>query len=261
VVVNTQRVFAKLLRVLSITTVCDVGSLNGADALAFRAAAPCSSVYAFEPNPRNFALMQADPRLRQGVIELLPWAVSDHNGEAEFFLVEADYAQRDPRRGMSSLYSRSGEWAPHARLRVPTTRLDSFLGPRCAAGTRLALWIDAEGAAYEVLEGLGSAVAHLRLLHVEVETEPCIGAQQKLYTQVRALLGKLGFSELATDQPRRQVQFNALFVCGRLTPRERLAVRAVLLVARLRYLLVRTLARLCPACLRRYRTWRLRRLP
>lgn len=260
-VLNTQRVFAKLLRVLRITTICDVGSLNGADALVFRAAAPRSRVYAFEPNPRNFALMQADPHLRQGITELLPWAVSDHNGEAEFFLVEADYAQRDPRCGMSSLYSRSGEWAPHEQLRVATTRLDSFLGSRCAADAPLALWVDAEGAAYEVLAGLGSAAAHLRLLHVEVETEPCIGAQQKLYAQVRTLLKKLGLSELATDQPRRQVQFNALFVRDRLTPRERLAVRGVLLAARLRYLLGRALQRLCPACLRRLRGWRLRRRP
>ena len=258
-VVNTQRLFAQLLRILRISAVCDVGSLNGAEALAFRAAAPRSSVYAFEPNPRNFALMQADARLQQGAIELLPWAVSNHDGDAQFFLVDADYAQRDPRRGMSSLYCRSGEWAAHAQLRVPTTRLDSFLGPRCAPGARLALWIDAEGAAYEVLEGLGAAAAQLRLLHVEVETEPCIGAQQKLYAQVRAFLGKLGFSELATDQPRGHVQFNALFVERRLRPLERLAVRGLLLAARLRYLLVRAVARLCPACLRGYRSWRLRR--
>jgi len=94
---------------------------------------------------------------------------------------------------------------------------------------------------------------------VEVETEPCIGAQQKLYAQVRALLGKLGFSELATDQPHAQVQFNALFVRSQLRPLEHLAVRGLLLAARLRYLLARSVARLCPGCLRRYRSWRLRR--
>ena len=39
-IVNTQRLFTRLLRVLRISAVCDIGSMNGAEALRFHQAAP-----------------------------------------------------------------------------------------------------------------------------------------------------------------------------------------------------------------------------
>jgi FkbM family methyltransferase len=253
-VVNTQRLFAQLLARLEIGTVCDIGSMNGADALLFASAAPGCAVYAFEPNPENLAGMGADERLAARNIHIVPAAVSDRDGEADFYLVQADYARRDPRRGMSSLYRRTGEWAPTRQVRVRTMRLDSFLTAQCPADTRVALWIDTEGKAFEVIAGMGALAPRVHLLHVEVETTACIGAAQKLYPDVRALLERCGFVELATDQPRAHVQFNALFVRRARTPRARRL--AWLWQARVRYVLVRTVCRLCPGCVRRYQNWR-----
>ena len=62
VIVSTRRLFCRLLRTFDIATVCDVGSMDGADALRFRRALPNAAVLALEPNPRNFALMAADDR-------------------------------------------------------------------------------------------------------------------------------------------------------------------------------------------------------
>jgi len=252
-IANTPRLFASLLPRLQIGTVCDVGSMNGADAARFRAAAPTARVIALEPNPRNFALMQADQRLHACGIELLPWAASTRDGASELFLVCADYAGGDPRRGMSSLFRRTGEWASSEAVAVRTTRLDSLLQPAAAPRARLALWIDTEGAAFEVIEGSSGVSDRVALVHVEVETEACIGARQRLYPEVKQLLGRLGLRELATDLPRSAVQFNALFVARRLSAAERLTVHGLLWRERLRYLVVRTLGRLCPGCLRRYR--------
>jgi FkbM family methyltransferase len=259
-IVNTQRLFGQLLGGLQINTVCDVGSMNGAEALSFSATVPHSRIYAFEPNPRNFALMRTNERLQHRNIELLPWAASNYDGEGVFHLVEADYSRRDPRRGMSSLYQRlgEGEWASVARVPVRVIRLDSFLASRGVSGARVALWIDTEGSAYEVIEGLAGVAARVQLLHVEVETAPCIGAQQKLYPQVRALLARLGFAQLATDQPLRSVQFNALFVRAELAQAQRRVVGAWLWRARARHLTGSALRRLCPACLRRYQALRRR---
>jgi FkbM family methyltransferase len=256
VILSTARLFASLLRQLRVGTVCDVGSMNGADAVRFRVAVPEARVLALEPNPRNFALMQRDAGLRAGNIELLPWAASNYDGVGELFLVEADYAQSDPRRGMSSLYRRSGEWSSDARVPVRITRLDSLL--RHSPGPRLALWIDTEGAAFEVIEGLSGISAQVALVHVEVETAACIGARQRLYPEVKQLLSRLGLIELATDLPREHIQFNALFISGSLGLRERCAVQLLCARERLRYLAGRMLARLCPACTRRYRALRLR---
>lgn len=257
-IVNTHRLFVSLLSRMQIGAVCDVGSMNGADALAFRNAVPESSIYAFEPNPDNFRLMQLNRTLQERNIHIVPLAATNRDGEAEFFLVEADYSRRDARRGMSSLYSRSDEWAPAAVVRVKTTRLDTFLADKCPPDGRLALWIDTEGMTYEVIEGVTGLMDQVQFLHLEVETSPCIGSNQKLYPEVKSLLRRLGFAELATDQAPSQLQFNTLFIRCDLSAAQRVLVKMWLVRARLRYLLVAVVAKLCPACIRRYQAMRLK---
>jgi FkbM family methyltransferase len=256
--VNTGRLFRRLLSGMQIGAVCDIGSMNGADALAFRDAVPEGSVYAFEPNPENFRLMQANQEFQERNIQLVPLAVADYDGVAEFFVVEADYSKRDYRRGMSSLYRRSDEWAPAAVVQVKTTRLDTFLADKCPPQVRLALWIDAEGKAYEVLEGITGIAEHVYIVHVEVETAPCIASNQRLYPEVKTLLQRLRFAELATDGSPGNTQFNALFVRCDLSAGMQFQVRAWLMRARLRYLMVRLVSRMCPAGVRRYQAMRLR---
>jgi len=255
-IVNTKRLFSKLLTKLQIGVVCDVGSLNGADALAFRNAVPDASVYAFEPNTQNLRQMEANPVLQQRNIQVVPLAVTNYDGEADFFVVDADYSQLDYRRGMSSLYKRSENWAPDAVVSVKTTRLDSFLVDRCPPNVRFALWIDTEGKAHEVIEGMSGIAERVYLLHIEVETLPCIGSDQKLYAEVSRLLRQMGFAEVATDQARNQCQFNALFIRSDLSAVMQLRAYACLVEAVLRHLLVRVIRRLCPACLRRYQAMR-----
>jgi FkbM family methyltransferase len=213
-ILNTRRLFCRLLRTLEIATVCDVGSMDGSDALRFRRFRPDAAVLALEPNPRNFALMEADDRLRRADIRIFHVAASDRGGEAPFFVVEADYCEgRDrARRGMSSLYERR-DWARFTTVvRVPTVRLDELLSSQSLDGGRIALWIDAEGMAFEVIRGSSGVLASTRMIHVEVETRPAIGAAQKLFSDVERTLLDCGFVLLATDQRPDVLQFNALFM-------------------------------------------------
>jgi 2-O-methyltransferase len=252
--VNTYRLFTTLLSCLEVDSICDVGSMDGSEALRFAAVNPHATVYAFEPNPHNLRLMHSRQEyFRQRNIHLVPLAASDQDGVAELFLVAADYSRGDIRRGMSSLHRRvTGEWASATAVSVRTTRLDTFIAGSCAPAARLALWIDTEGAAYEAIAGLTRTAHQVQLLHVEVETVPCIGARQRLYPEVRELLQRLGFLELATDLPRGKEQFNALFVRARLPGRARLRIFAALARARLRYLLGGALWGVCPGCARRH---------
>jgi FkbM family methyltransferase len=261
-IVNTRRLFARLLRVMRIDAVCDVGSMNGADALMFRSTLRRASVYAFEPNPENFRLMQADPVLREQEIQLVPLAATNYDGAAEFFQVKADYSRPLPhrqadyslphyRRGMSSLYRRPDGPELSAVIPVRTTRLDTFLADKTRPGVRWALWIDTEGKAYEVIEGAAGIAGQVHLLHVEVETSPCIGSNQKLYPEVKALLRALGFVELATDQAHIQTQFNALFVRRDLPAGMWFRMGTWLALARVRRWAVKTIVAICPACIRR----------
>jgi FkbM family methyltransferase len=256
-IVNTQRLFTRLMRATRVDVVCDVGSMNGADALRFYHAAPRSRVYALEPNPVNFDLMRANQALQADAFRLLPLAASNCDGESDFFLVDADHSRGDASRGLSSLYQRSGPMYPSTGVaRVRTARLDSLLASECASGARVALWIDVEGKAYEVIEGMSGVAAHVCLLHIEVESAPCIASEQRLYPEVAMLLQRLGFAELATDLPAGRPQFNALFVRRGLPARTRLSVCAALLYERTRYLAASLLRKLCPACMRRYQSAR-----
>jgi FkbM family methyltransferase len=255
-IVSTQRLFRKLLDKMQIEVVCDVGSMDGADALAFRDAVPNSSIYAFEPNPNNLRLMQGNPALHARNIQIVPFAATNYDGEAEFFLVDADYSKSDYRRGMGSLYRRSDEWAPAAVVPVKATRLDTFLADKCPPNVRLALWIDCEGKAHEVIEGITGIADRVHLLHVEVETAPCIGTSQKLYADVKAQLWQLGFAEIATDQARLESQFNALFIRSDISPAMRFRLKTLQMRAWSRYRLARVICRVCPGCFRRYQAMR-----
>jgi FkbM family methyltransferase len=225
-IVNTRRLFLRLLRSIPIDAVGDIGSMNGAESLVFHRARPRARIYAFEPNPYNFRLLARDRAVTQCGIRVFPLAATNRDGEAEFFIVGADYSRVNSRRGMSSLHCRPDEWAPAEVTHVKTRRLDTFFRAECPPSARLALWIDGEGKAYEIAEGMTGVARQVRLLHIEVESAPCISPDQRLYPAVKSLLQELGFTELATDQAPSVDQFNALFVRADLPRTVRLRIAA-----------------------------------
>jgi FkbM family methyltransferase len=251
-IVNTKRLFLKLLPRLEIGVVCDIGSLDCSDALAFRRAVPLAAVYAFEANPLNLDKIANDFSVQQGDIHVVSKAVTNYEGVANFFLVNADYTRADYRRGMSSLYQRPENWLSAAVVPVSTTRLDTYLADEAANNARFALWIDVEGKAYEVIDGMSGIAERVCLLHVEVETSPCIGYEQRLYSDVKALLQRSGFTELATDQSQQELQFNALFIRSNMSAANKWQVRAWLAEASLRRFLVRLTRRIWPSRLHRH---------
>lgn len=242
-IANTQQLFVKLLSVMQINAICDVGSMNGEAALAFRAAAPGASIFAFEPNPENLRLMRAGPTLREQHIQVVPLAVTHSDGQAEFFVVKADYSTINDWRGMSSLYRRQHEAELLTPVPVETTRLDTFFADKRSPGIRLGLWVDVEGKSYEAIEGASGIVKDIYLLHVEVETSPYISADQKFYREVHTLLRSMGFAELATDGPHESFQFNALFVRRDLPPAMQFKVKRCLAEARLSFIIAYTARR------------------
>ena len=233
-VVSTRRLFASLLDCLGVNAVCDIGSMDGSDALRFRRRCPGATVIAFEANPRNFERMRNDAALDAADILREPLAVSDSDGSADFFVVRAGRPEVRARRGMSSLYQRRQPDQLEAIVRVQTTRLDTYLGPRVPHTTRIALWIDVEGKALEVISGARDALVNVQLVHVEVETTPLIADAQRTYSDVYALLESSGFVEVATDHPVRDSQFNTLWVRAQQSEAVLRAVRRALVRARLR---------------------------
>jgi FkbM family methyltransferase len=247
-ILNTSRLFRRLLRTLDIETVCDIGSMDASDALRFRRVLPNATVIALEPNPRNFELMEADQRLADNSIKIYPVAASDDTSEEPFYIVNADYAKgRDRyRRGMSSLHRRFDGSQLADVVQVRTIRVDELLAAESPGKQPIALWVDTEGMALEVIDGARAVLPFTRMLHVEVETEAIIGAEQKLFRHVERVLNDAGFSLVATDQPRHHLQFNALFVRADVLRSKSARIRYWIRVMRLRHVLVRSVSRLLP---------------
>jgi FkbM family methyltransferase len=252
-IANTRRLFCRLLRTFEIATVCDVGSMDGSDALRFRRILPSATILALEPNPRNFALMAADDRLSRAGIRLLPVAASDRRSEAPLFVVDADYSVgRDlARRGMSSLYERADWTRLTAVVQVPTVRLDQLLVSESLDAGPIALWIDTEGMAFEVIHGGSGVLRTTPMIHVEVETEPVIGAAQKLFSDVERALLDSGFVLLATDQRPDVLQFNALFIRPVASRAKMAEILRLANYERLRRKVTRLIVRFMPGRLRR----------
>lgn len=101
-------------------------------------------VYAFEPNPNNAAMIREQLRIRQiDNVELIPTAISDHQGEGVLHLKSFD--------GHHSLGD-IGASSTVGTMPVPVTTLDWFAETRGINRISL-LKIDVEGFEPEVLRG------------------------------------------------------------------------------------------------------------
>jgi FkbM family methyltransferase len=211
-ILDPKRLFLRLLRALQPDMVCDVGSMDGADALNFRRLLPRARILAFEANPHNALLLQNDPRLSAARIEVVQLAAWNTRQELAFFVeasLSADAGEQTMRRGISSTRPRQDHHPGTSRVVVPAVRLDAFIGRLEPPPSRLALWIDVEGGAYEVLEGIAGIRSQVHLIHVEVETRP-VWQGQKLKADVVELARQLGFVLLARG--RNDIQHDLVFL-------------------------------------------------
>mgnify|MGYP001816204107 CR=1 FL=1 len=87
--------------------------------------------------------------------------------------------------GTSSLLQRKESAGETEQVHVQAVRLDNFLRETDADinNKRIALWIDAEGAAYQVMEGISDIASRMLFIQVEVETGEIWQGQQpkKMY--------------------------------------------------------------------------------
>lgn len=190
-ITNTRVLFSALLQSAGADCLCDIGSRDGEDALRFRNVFPEARILAFEANPHNFALIAADARVKAAKIEILPYAVSNAEGEATFNVTEV--VANDPHgvSGTSSLLGGAGVDLMET-VRVQTRRLDGLIEERCADCCGIGLWVDVEGAEYMVFEGMEGIRDRVIAIHVETAMKPLRDGQRTM-PEVTALLDRMGF--------------------------------------------------------------------
>ncbi len=120
----------------------DIGAHMGTYSIMVARKTHCARIVAFEPDPRNYAHLQANLLLNGllDVIESRPIAVSDCDGEVPFVLGPATH----------DVWSRIAEDSP-AGLTVPCAKLDTLAS---YAGESIALKIDIEGHELHALDGM-----------------------------------------------------------------------------------------------------------
>lgn len=191
-VTNTKILFCTVLKAMDVDCVCDIGSRDGDQAILFRQLRPGATVLAFEANPINFKAMCADPRLRDGRIELLSFAVSNARGIARFHVTDVDYNDPKTNKGTSSLLQRE-DFPIKEAVEVETRRIDEFILAEYRQALAIALWIDVEGAEYFVIEGMSGIKDRVMVVHVETAKVP-LRQGQKTLAELTVLMESQGFS-------------------------------------------------------------------
>jgi FkbM family methyltransferase len=195
---GTKFLFHRLLKAMKPDLVCDIGSMDASDARRFRRFLPHARIIAFEGNPDNIASLRQDERLRKDRIDLQGSLVGSRNGKQKFFIENLSEGEEteDVRRGISSTRIRTRNSLGSAAIEIDAVRLDTFIRSLDIVPDSVALWIDVEGAAYEVLEGIEKVCDRIKLIHVEVETE-AFWEGQRLKADVEDLARSMGFITLA----------------------------------------------------------------
>lgn len=204
---RTKFLFKLLLRLVNPDIVCDIGSLDASEAIWFAKLLPKSKVILFEANPINFAAIQQNPEVLNCDIQSVAKAVWSQNEKLHFFIEEAEIISGKDEHlpGISSTRPRKNleESGGGRSVEIEAVRLDDFINSLVPVPLSIALWIDVEGAAYEVLEGMRGISEKVVLVHVEVETKE-FWQGQKLKSDVLNLACSLGFEIVARGRIEEQ---------------------------------------------------------
>jgi len=200
-----------LLRRFGVDCVCDIGSCDGCDSLRFREILPDAVLMAFEANPHLCQKMEANQALLNNRIEIFPYAVGNRNGTALFHVTDLNYEDQNVKNpGTSSLLVHPGLRVTE-RVEVEIRRIDDLLLSRHPEAQRVGLWIDAEGAEFEVIEGMTGIKERVIALHVETARTP-VREGQRVYSEVESLMSSLGFVALDTNMLEGSVWGDVVFV-------------------------------------------------
>lgn len=196
VVLKTKYAFHALLWLLEPDVVLDIGSMDGSDSKRFRKLLPRTDIVAFEGNPYDHAAMLEDREIGRKRIRVVNCLVSDTEGKRSFFLQRPVAGAGHFNRGTSSLTRRDEDGAMAEEVLLDSVRIDSFLAQEYPESSSVALWVDVEGHAYSVFEGMSRAKDRVKLVHVETETSE-MWPDQKIEADVLRLAASMDLVPIA----------------------------------------------------------------
>ena len=193
--IRTKPLFLNLLYLLKPRLVLDIGSMNGAESLRFRRMLANAKIVAFEAHPALYRAIVDNPDIRRAGIAVVNKIVSPVSGSAPFYLSNGSFSQEN-NRGTSSTRRRLDQQDVAREIVLPTVTIDEVLQQDNAEAESAALWIDVEGAGFDVLGTLGKSAPRVQLIHIESELAP-VWREQKLKSDIVALADSMGFEWVA----------------------------------------------------------------
>jgi FkbM family methyltransferase len=207
---SAQRLRKRFLRIaaaLNTDTFVEVGAFDGSVAIEARSILPRARIVSFEANPFNHAHFSTTLRHEEHNVEYRQYAISDSVGETTFSIAGAGEQGLSKKSSILRRLSTSAV-AHFADVTVPCTTLDAFFESK--RPSRMALWIDVEGATEQVLRGAASIMETVGVLLIEVEEEQ-FWEGQWLAGDVEAFLRAAGLECVGHDREYK-AQENRLFV-------------------------------------------------
>ena len=160
----------------------DIGACEGEDSIRYSKLFPNARFFCFEPLPKNQNHIKSNiHKYKATNIELVPYALSDKNGIADFYVSSENNLKSkntsnhdwDIGNKSSSLLEpdRHHEIAPFIEfkemIKVNTMRLDTFLDSKSLSNIDF-IHMDVQGAELMVLSGAGKSMESIKSIWLEV---------------------------------------------------------------------------------------------
>lgn len=196
----------------------DVGAHHGQNSLNITHHNPSVVCYAFEPTPELARLLRiaAEARNMKDRYHVYEHAISDFDGEADFYMVKDDTGSSSLNEfvdNLSETWPGRTDFAVRASKKVNVYRLDTWMTIFASEVTQIDhLHIDAQGCDLAVLKGLGNKISIVQSGVVEVPQEDNLRLYKGQHTKQEALdfLEQNGF---VIDKVTSQVnEYNLYFV-------------------------------------------------
>ncbi|HAQ32957.1 MAG: FkbM family methyltransferase [Alphaproteobacteria bacterium] len=195
--------FARHMDKVRIKVAFEIGSRDARDAVAIRNFYGPTQVYCMECNPEALVLCR-ETLAGEDNIALIEKAAWRESGPITFYPVVKSYRDGNEERniGASSCFLESGDYVHREKfiqeeITVDAVRLDELCRELSIPAIDL-ICMDVQGAALQVLQGLGEKLKETSYIITELEVST-IYEGQSLLPEVAAYLQEHGFREAASD--------------------------------------------------------------
>lgn len=193
-----DELFFTLIAELSITNLLECGAHEGTASKTFLSNGGERAI-TIEANPDVFE--RKTRKIESLGAEVINIGLADTPGHLNFHIPEGNLGAASFRQ------KRAGE----AYVEVPTTTIDTLHRDKKIKGP-VALWVDVEGFAFEVLSGAEKTLADPQTLLLKVEMEDnARWIDQKTFLETAPLLENAGFAPIFSDM-EYVYQFNVIYV-------------------------------------------------